>query len=246
MKPHSPFQACLALSFCLACLILPTPSQSQSAIVTGTVTLTAGSLIRRGPATLEVRLTPGSPSTRLQFDFNDGRYVEVAADSVCPPRAKCPSRRSSWSDASRGAGTHTITAPPPETAWFFPAWGRWVTSPAGAVVADLGSVVRHGMSERHLRVTVPRQPFATSDIFLDPVTGLASAEQFALPPDSGRGSPLQVEVRYSDYRLSSGVEVPFHVQRYLNGSLNLDLTLAAAQLGGSLPDTDFVIAGGAQ
>jgi hypothetical protein len=39
-----------------------------------------------------------------------------------------------------------------------------------------------------------------------------------------------IEVRYSNYQNAMGAKVPFHIQRYVNGSLQLDLVIQSAQV----------------
>jgi hypothetical protein len=41
---------------------------------------------------------------------------------------------------------------------------------------------------------------------------------------------MPVDVRFSDYRTVDGTQVPFHIEKYLNGGLILDLHLQTAAL----------------
>lgn len=227
-------------------LVLSAAGQSRSVVLTGTAHLTAGSLTRQGPAHLEAESAPGAaPSVRIEFDFGDGQYLETAADATCPPRHGCAARQAAWSDQSRDSATHARASQPAEPAWFFPAWGRWQQTPPGITLTDLGACTHNGVAARHLHLAGAGGG-EISDVFLDPSTGLARAVQFTLAADNGRGPGLAVEVRYSDYRLTGGAEVPFQVQRYYNGVLNLELTLDSATFGGALPDAEFTLAGGGQ
>ena len=55
------------------------------------------------------------------------------------------------------------------------------------------------------------------------------------------GTDIAAEVRFSDYRLVSGIRVPFHVQEFLNGGLVLDILISNVTVNPGLQDTDFGI-----
>src|SRR5262249_15052182 len=61
------------------------------------------------------------------------------------------------------------------------------------------------------------------DIYLDATSFLPVAYVFNLHPDDNELADIPVEVRYSNYQSSSGIQVPLRVQRYLNNVLELDL-----------------------
>ena len=50
---------------------------------------------------------------------------------------------------------------------------------------------------------------------------------------------LSTEIRFGDYRLVHGVEVPFHIQRFENGGLLMDVTVTGASFNTGLPDDIF-------
>jgi hypothetical protein len=63
------------------------------------------------------------------------------------------------------------------------------------------------------------------DVYLDSSTLLPAALRFNIHPDDDAGLDISVEVRYSDYRTVSTARVPFHVERYVNNGLPLDLQI---------------------
>lgn len=69
---------------------------------------------------------------------------------------------------------------------------------------------------------------SSTDIGLDPATSLPSVLTYSLRPDDGVAISIPVEVRFSEYRSVDGVQIPFHIERYLNGSLQLDIRVSAA------------------
>ncbi|PYU30180.1 MAG: hypothetical protein DMG28_19510 [Acidobacteria bacterium] len=78
-------------------------------------------------------------------------------------------------------------------------------------------------------------------MYLDSASLLPVAITFNLHPDVDAGTDIAGEVRFSDYRLVSGIRVPFHVQEFLNGGLVLDILISNVTVNLGLQDTDFGI-----
>ncbi len=53
---------------------------------------------------------------------------------------------------------------------------------------------------------------------------------YSVQPDKGPATKIAIEIRYSDYRAVNGATIPFHIQRYVNGSLQLDIQISSAQI----------------
>ena len=68
------------------------------------------------------------------------------------------------------------------------------------------------------------------DLHIDPASNLPSSLSYFVHPDDNAGINIPVVVDYSDYRSINGVSIPFHVQRYLNGTLFLDIALSNAEV----------------
>ena len=69
-----------------------------------------------------------------------------------------------------------------------------------------------------------------TDIGLDPSSFLPSVLSYAVHPDNGESTSIPIEVRFSDYHAVDGVQIPFRIQRYVNGSLQLDIAVSSAQI----------------
>jgi hypothetical protein len=65
---------------------------------------------------------------------------------------------------------------------------------------------------------------------LDTVTLLPAVLTYSLHPDNGAQFEIAVEVHYSDYRAVNGVHIPFLIQRYVNGSLQLEIRVSSAEI----------------
>jgi hypothetical protein len=128
--------------------------------------------------------------------------------------------------------------------WFLPALSLLQPSlPDYPGVSDLGTgtvgsgttVYRHLQSHSDgsrfsSRIAADITQQSTTDVGLDPVTLLPAVLTYAVHPDNGAQVPIAIEVRYSDYRAVNGAQIPFHIQRYVNNSLQLDILVESAQV----------------
>ena len=71
---------------------------------------------------------------------------------------------------------------------------------------------------------------STADVGLDPTSFLPAVLAYSIRPDSGAFIPIAIEVHYSNYQAVNGVQIPFTIQRYVNGSLQLEINVSSAQV----------------
>jgi len=69
---------------------------------------------------------------------------------------------------------------------------------------------------------------STVDLYVDPTTYLPSIFAYNVHPDSNAATDIPVQVVFANYQNVSGVTLPFRITRYVNGVLNLDLTVTQA------------------
>ena len=138
-----------------------------------------------------------------------------------------------------------------DSSWFFPALtlSKLLASQT-TIVTLVGQETKDGSPVTHLTASqqfpdVPAdmaplmQHVSQMDLFLDTSTLLPAALDFNVHPDDNMLLDIPVEVRFSDYRAVSGVQVPFHIEKYLNNSLILDIRLQAATLNSGLAASTF-------
>jgi hypothetical protein len=138
-----------------------------------------------------------------------------------------------------------------ESAWFFPAFAiaRRV-SRSSYVATYVGHETQNGQSVEHISVaqtssdpTPEGQSFfghlSQVHFFLDSTTLLPVAFSFNIHPDNNALLDIPVEVRFSDYRPVNGTQIPFHVQKYLNNTLQLDLQFQTATVNSGLTAATF-------
>lgn len=80
------------------------------------------------------------------------------------------------------------------------------------------------------------------DLYFDAATHLPVEMAFNTHPDNNLGENMPVRAKHSDYRAVNGVQVPFHLQRFMNGNLMLDVQLDSATFNSGLAASSFVVA----
>lgn len=190
---------------------------------TGTATLTASA---SGGAQMQLSMTQKGAWTETQSDIGFGMNCGWAgADGV-----------------THNGDSMNCLKP---LAWVLPSISLQPASlPSGVGFADLGmgsvGSVASG-SYRHLQSqavlsAMPSQLLgqsvqaSTVDIGYDPHTLLAGVLVYQVHPDNGAPVLIPIEIHYSNYQIVNGVAVPFLIQRYVNGSLQIELRITSAQI----------------
>jgi hypothetical protein len=212
----------------------------QSFRATGTALRFSGGETTSGSVQVE---SLGLMRTRIDVDSDNGVRSEMRGAN------------SNGGDAGAwitSAGSHPVTFRNlyQETTWFFPA----LTSLGQITDSSLnfsfvGNETWNGESVLHVRVvrTVrgstsesPSSTF-TTEYYLDPASRLLLGMGCMLYPDSGANVEILREVHYANYIETGGVMVPTQIDRYLNGTKELSLTLSGVQINPSLPQADFQV-----
>jgi hypothetical protein len=220
-------------------------SQSVTDItLTGTARRIAGSDDESGTATLKAL---ASGAARADFTFPSGARSELANLSATPPAG-------AWSGPdgiSHPIAFHNFFAEP---VWFFPAFAvarRLSTS--GFASTYVAHETLNGQAVEHLSVSQTSSPLiATSDplfphltqvdFYLDSTTLLPATITFNIHPDNNELFDIPVQVTFSDYRLVNGVQVPFHIQKFINNSLVLDFQAQSVTTNSGLSPSVFAAA----
>ena len=206
--------------------------------LTGSVRRIAGSDDETGSATLQAL---SSGAARSDLSLSSGTRSELQN-----PSATSGMPTGSWSGpdgAVHPMAFHNLLAEP---AWFFPAFAVARRLSPGNVIADLGPETRDDQHVEHLSVSqnpptkspgpVSFQHLTQLDFFLDSATFL-----FNIHPDDNSLIDIPLEIRFSDYRSVNGVQVPFHIQKFLNNGLVLDFQVQNATINSGLSASEFAI-----
>jgi len=209
-------------------------SQVTKVILSGDANWYAGSLTDSGTVTLTAA-SDGSAQMRLNLGKTGARTESRMATG---PGMKC---QWSGSDGKIHQKDYFVCLKP--VVWFLPSLSLQSTSmPTSITVVDLGINSTLDGSFRHLQaqfasaafagdaIAVARLPASTMNIDLDPGTSLPVALRYSVRPDSGADIRIPIVVKFSDYRNINGVEVPYRIERYVNGTLQLQITLQSSQI----------------
>jgi hypothetical protein len=85
------------------------------------------------------------------------------------------------------------------------------------------------------------QHLSQVEIFLDATTLLPQSLAFNIHPDENALRDIPVEIDFSNYTVVNGVQVPFHIQKYINNSLALDLQINSALLNSGFSVSTFTL-----
>lgn len=217
-----------------------TPSINVNDIaLQGTVAYTAGSDEETGVVTLEAR---GNAQSHIVLSLPGGQRQELrngpAGVWAGPHGERYPMAiHNCWTDAP----------------WFYPGLSlQALASDPQVSILYVGLESRDGVALHHLRLfrTVPGQTakmtaeiqhLTTVDLYLDAGSYMPLVLAFQTHPDDDLNLDIPVEIQFADYRLVNGVKVPFHIQKFLQGTLLLDITLSGVAINTGLPDSLFAV-----
>ena len=225
----------------------------QDATLTGSVTRTVGPDTDTGTITMKAL---GTRFSRVDLSLPRGTVSELrGADAK-----NAPVNTTSGLDGAVHpvAGHNGMT----DAVWFLPQ----LTSLAGdptknprLVISYAGQETRNGVSVQHLhfyrQFPVPAMPagfklpppdlsrLTACDIYLDSTTFLPVALTFATHPEKNSLVDIPVDIEFSNYQHANGASngplVPFHMLKFLNGTLTLDITIQSATINSGLTSTEF-------
>lgn len=234
----TPPQASVLLQQSLAALTGGHPLTDVT--LSGTARRIAGSDDESGTAVLKA-VAAGASSVSLSLP--SGARSEIQNCSTTPPAG-------TWSGPD--GVPHPISSYNLQTApaWFFPVFPIASGFSAGYTATYVGLEMRAGMEVSHVAVSqVPTFPtpqgvvslahLSQLDFFLDTNSALPVALVFNAHPDGNPSIDIEIEIRFSDYRTVSGVQVPFHVQQLINNNLALDLQFDSAVLNSGISASSF-------
>lgn len=214
---------------------------ATDATLNGTVTWIVGSDDRTGTVTFYAK---GNSESRADLTFGGETQSEARTTSNGFPSGQ-------WKTSS---GTITPASQANcwvDAAWFFPALSSLAqTANTSFIFSYIGQEQHNGLAALHLQVKqlIPGDTASLSmsrlslmDWYIDPTTFLPSAIAFNLHADLDSATDVPAEIRFADYRVVNGVEVPFHIQKMLNGSLLMDVVLTNANTNTGLTDAQFIL-----
>ena len=210
--------------------------------LSGNVTWMAGSDTETGIGTFRAK---GTGEGRVDLNLSGGQRNEIRNNLSGIPRGS----QTGKDGVKQATALHNCWTDP---AWFFAGLSSLLeTSNRNFIFSYIGQEKRDGISVEHLRVDQlwggrPKemlivQRLSTLDFYLDSVSLLPLVVAFNVHPDDDMLTDIPAEVRFGDYRLVSGIQVPFRIQRLFNGGLLFDVLVTNAQVNTGLSDTQFSV-----
>jgi hypothetical protein len=211
--------------------------------LTGSARRTVGSADETGTAVFRALATG---EARADFSFPSGQRSESYTNSSSGPLG-------AWEAPDGTSGAMPLHNLLVDSAWFCPALMlSKQSSSQNLVVSDGGRETHDGLMVERLaiskqfpslpaRVSAAMQRLSEMEVYLDAITSLPVSVSFNTHPDNNAGRDFPVEIKFSDYRIVNGVQIPFHLQKYINGGLVLDLQFEKADLNTGLSSTAFTV-----
>ncbi len=213
-----------------------------------TASYVAGSDQESGSATLTAR---GNQESLVQLNLDDGTRQEIRNGPA-----------GAWSGPDGTAHSMAIHNCWTDGSWFLPTLTlQAVLADPQLAVAYLGPDATKGRPLLHLQVArvLPGQSASVAaailrlsamDFYFDPQSFLPLVLDFNTHPDSDAGTNIPVEIQFGNFQSTSGALVPFHIQKYLQGTLTLDLVVTKVAINSGVPSSVFTLpavpAGGGQ
>jgi hypothetical protein len=207
--------------------------------LTGTAILHLG-IDQRGPVTLQA---DASGRSKVTLNLDGGQRTEYSSGHGEDPAC-------TWTGAdgkSHDVALHNCWI---DGAWFSPALslfagqqqGHQQISYSGAEHRDNnGAAVEHLTTKRIIHGQQPKkmteqfQHLSNEDLYIDSATSLPTTLTYFIHPDNDVNRDIPIEIRFSDYRDVSGVKVPFRIEKLMNGSTLLEITLESASFNTGVP-----------
>jgi len=201
----------------------------------GTVTSILGSENETGTGIFQAKRTAES---RMSLHLSGGTRSEVRSLTNGSPSG-------AWQTNGGAVTAFAYHNCRTDTAWFFPALSylSQLANP-NFVFKYIGQELHGGFNTQHVRVFQPSQAallqhLSTVDFYLDPVSSLPLAMAFAVHPDLDANADIPAEIRFANYQSVSGIPVPFHFQKMLNGGVVLDVNVTSTSFNSGLADSIF-------
>jgi hypothetical protein len=182
-------------------------------------------------------------SNRLDLSFASGTTTEIRTTTITGVSGN-------WIDpkgVSHPMVGHNLMT---DVGWFPQFTIGGITSSSNSLLSyvglettDSGSVIHITAWQQLPTASTNPEPLplhlTQTEIYVDPSTFLPSVVAYNIHPDNNALVDIPVEIHFSDYRVVNGVNIPFHVQRFLTNGLYLDLQFQNAVVNSGITINSF-------
>jgi hypothetical protein len=208
-----------------------------------TVTYTSGSDVETGTGTLQAL---GDENSLVVLNLTNGQAEYILNTAGGWPAG-------AWLGTDGSVNMYGFQNCWSDGAWFFP--GLIFTSLPGnpqVALVNMGQGTWNGSTTDQVQLyqvvtsqgtgmSALIQGFSVETVYLDPNSSLPLAIDFNLYSDQNSSIELSGEIQFSNYQTVNGMSVPLHVQRLVNGSVILDVTVTSVTVNSGLPASLFNI-----
>jgi hypothetical protein len=216
-------------------------TQISDLTLTGSVIWTAGSDTESGTAALKAL---GATESRMDLVLTGGTHSEIRDASTGTALGQ-------WILPGNSSGYFSPENCFTDPVWFFPALGSLTAGPS-VVLLYVGQETHNGVTVQHIQshstasAQLPPpgptvQQLSTVDFYLDSDTLLPSAVVFNSHPDTDASTNILIEIDFSGYQTNGGLMVPQRIQRYLQGTLAVDMSITGVTVNSGLTMSEFAI-----
>lgn len=215
-------------------------STVKDVTLTGSANYIAGSDSETGSATLKATAIGQG---RVDLSLSGGQRSDVADVSQNPWAGSWCGPDGVWHPVV----PHNLFSDP---TWFFPAFliSRALSTP-GYAISAADAETQNGIAVEHITVYVQAAPadpspavnqgLSRTDIYLNASTLVPVSISFNTHPDNNALANIPVQISFSSYQAVQGMSVPYHIQKYIQNSLVLDVALSSVQTNLGLSGSDF-------
>jgi hypothetical protein len=229
--------------------------------LTGTAQRIAGSDDETGTATL---LAMAGGYSKVNMNFASGPRNEIRTPSGIPLAGAIPAQAPATTQGSQPVGAwsgpdgviHGIAQNNMlnDPIWFFPAFTvARLTELPDSVLSYIGPETLNGEAVVHIAVSQQFASVSSSapqiaallnhlsqmNIYLDATTLIPAAISFNTHPADNGYFDVFTEILFSNYQAVNGIRVPFHVQKFMNYGLVLDLQFSSILPNSGLTAAQF-------
>lgn len=215
------------------------PAPITDVTLSASVNYTAGSDQESGTAKLQAL---GVGQSRVALSLDNGERQEIRNGPT-----------GAWVETDGAAHAMAVHNCWVDASWFYPLLTLEAASADPTISVMLAGqkalngetveplVLSRIVPHQSAAMTAEIQKLSAVDVYLDASTLLPVELDFNIHPDKDANRDIPVEIEFSDYRTVSGVLVPFHIQKFIQHSLLLDLQVSSAVVNSGLAASDFAI-----
>jgi len=235
-------QAVSVLQRSLAAMAGTAAAPVNDVTLNGSANWIAGSDNETGSATLKATAIGQG---RLNLSLLSGQRSEIEDISQAPPTGSWCGPDSVW----HSMAGHNLFSDP---TWFFPAFliGR-ALSTSNYAISAMDAETQDGIAVEHVQIYQQLsfsgsaasllQSLSQIDIYLNSSTLMPVSIAFNTHADNNASLNIPIQIKFSSYQAVQGISVPYHIQKYIQNGLALDLTVSSVQVNSGLSASDFQV-----